>query len=972
MGRDGAAVRDAAERARLEWVSYYLRTGQLEMASRLGFNHDRMARRLQIYARSFLQRRRERLAGRSSPAQRRTASVSRAVMPRGSSASAVSRPGRLPPRAPAANGVGGHRAVASRAAAASVGARPSAAFTPHAAATPADGAEFSRQLLKKGFLDLLYTPGALAPPKSASRQSSPRTSLAGSEARHGSSTQHAGQAQPFGCGFFGASASSTASTPRERARERASERAKLLGPLPEGGGHGSARSGGTDQARSPAGGYDILGSPPSGRGGASASPQPPRSAAPARGGTPEELSGYERPKRFEASVSSAGSLSFGRAAACRSASPRTPPPPAGAAEARASDGREAARERERAHELARLREWEAEAAAEAEVAAEARAKGVVTAGARERERVLAARLRSAERALEAERERSARLAAHSSRLSPGSARGGRREEEQGEGDEEAGAARDRELERSWRRATRPDGSPTHGCRTPPPAAPQRRAPPQEARFALAPSPPPSREKARVEMREGGAEWPPQEALRSAARNAARRPQPQPQQQADRGGGGSSRSSDRAGAPPLGPSHSVISRFAARAALGQQKATRTPPAQEAQNSSAAAARTGGVRAVRRGSSPSRLLPARPFEARKPAALAAGANSHVGVPRSPPRGGASVLTAARAGALPDKPTSSYSQRRELGSGPGGAVSGASTALRRAASFDRARRPTSAGGAGAAMSPRTGSAPVAGGLQRSASAERLAPPRAEVSSPPRRQRPLDELTAGGSPKGPVQRHELARQSRTALRKETSAFLERLARHIVSADAARIAAERTRASLLAAARSASAASEAAERRLRELAADSEAARPDSAARALALALGKEASVARRADAELRGAESELSDQVELLGLAIVDMRHDCANKAHLQEHLLGSAPLSALRLPYPSSEQPFPLSAGVKSSDDLLALATRLTDGTRALTKRAAGQQRGALNDIKNEQWAVSQARGVPRAVRPPVMNR
>mmetsp|Transcript_14922 Transcript_14922/g.37731 ORF Transcript_14922/g.37731 Transcript_14922/m.37731 type:complete len:221 (-) Transcript_14922:115-777(-) len=214
------------------------------------------------------------------------------------------------------------------------------------------------------------------------------------------------------------------------------------------------------------------------------------------------------------------------------------------------------------------------------------------------------------------------------------------------------------------------------------------------------------------------------------------------------------------------------------------------------------------------------------------------------------------------------------------------------------------------------------------------------------------------------------MARQSRTTLRKETGLFLDKLARNIVAADAARIAAERARAKLASAMASVSSVSNEVNSRLASMPADAH--RPDTPSHFLELAFQREARVARSAGADLLAMDEALSAQLEVLALAIADMRHDCANKMTLSEHLLGSSSVASVRLPYPSEETPFPMSHGVRSSDDLLVLAARLTDGTRALATRAVKEQRDALKDVKDERWAISQLRGIPRADRPTAADR
>lgn len=223
----------------------------------------------------------------------------------------------------------------------------------------------------------------------------------------------------------------------------------------------------------------------------------------------------------------------------------------------------------------------------------------------------------------------------------------------------------------------------------------------------------------------------------------------------------------------------------------------------------------------------------------------------------------------------------------------------------------------------------------------------------------RPADELTSGGSPRAPLEHHELARQSRTVLRKSTAALLERLARQIVSADAARITAERSLNDVRAGRQTAMECAAAVDARVAELTSGRRVPAPGSDADMMIRKFQAEERVARRVASELTESEHALDEQLGVLETCIVDMRHDCANKAHLQEHLLGPEPVHAVRLPYPSQTEAFPLSPGVRSTDDLLALSSRLTDGTRALSKRAAVQKRAGLNAIKQEQWVVSQTR-------------
>ncbi|KAG8466218.1 hypothetical protein KFE25_001974 [Diacronema lutheri] len=844
-----AGREDANELARQEWVTYYVRSGQIEMAARLGYKHERMARRLQLYARGFLRRKRERDARAGSAGAPQGETTRGASMARERAASRLSsRQGTEPNRQ-----------------------------TPLARATTRLNAQ-----AKESFFETLYTPRALAEPRST-----PRSAL------------------------LAASPCSTASQhPRRAVRVDIRERARLLGPLPDDAARlgasasaaGGARratldaaSGSADyplalspsaeEARRPAAGYGV-GSPLLSHGSDHRSPhlvteqterQDVQSSP--RGGS------YERPRRFEAS---AGSDSVGTA-------PARDPARAGPTLDDDDDELRAQRSmEERASARARLREWEAEAAAEAEFDAEARA-----------------------------------IAA---RVEQGRGTGVRESDGGGGGVPHGGGAA--ELERAWRDARRAERAGTTRCVPSPTGASAQR--PREARFELPRLHAHERDEPRTRLgvaRRGSAREAPCGARAQAA--SAQRPAHEALAHVT-----------RRDAPRLGASAHVRARFDARAFAGQRC---TAPSPDCAAGLHAAARS-GARGARLRSSPSRVVGAR---ARRGALVAGG---HAGARGEEAR--LLALTNGGSGAL----ASTAAFRAAVSTPLDLRAPVDAPMLRRAASFERtpARR---VGGGSAETAPAQ--------KPRAASAERLqhaAVARDAGNSPPRRRRLLDELTSGGSPKGMVQAQELARQSRTALRRETSAFLERLARLIVAADAARIAAERTRAALLAAAGTARNVADGVSERLRAL--STEGPRGDAPpSRALELALEKEASVARHVEGELLGFDAQLGVQLDALGVAIVDMRHDCANKAHLHEHLLGTAPLSALRLPFPSDDEPFPLSAGVKSSDELLALAARLTDGTRALAKRAAAQQRGALSDIKQEQWAVSQARGVPKAVRPAV---
>lgn len=72
------AVGAVAEKARQEWIGYYVRQGQLEKANRLGYSHDKAAKRMQRYARRFLRNRRA-----DAPSQEPVPSVDARATPEG-------------------------------------------------------------------------------------------------------------------------------------------------------------------------------------------------------------------------------------------------------------------------------------------------------------------------------------------------------------------------------------------------------------------------------------------------------------------------------------------------------------------------------------------------------------------------------------------------------------------------------------------------------------------------------------------------------------------------------------------------------------------------------------------------------------------------------------------------------------------------------------------------------------------------
>ncbi|KAJ1634318.1 hypothetical protein T492DRAFT_836981 [Pavlovales sp. CCMP2436] len=180
------------ERARREWMIYYIRSGKLDDANALGYRHERMATRLQIYARSFLRRVRTRVR-EPGFANRQAPSAGRAgAMP------------KQQPRRPAA------AEAPTRSAAGA--ARPQAAAEAQTPQAFANGGALQGSLTKEGFLDLLFTPGALAEPRS----------------RRNTSSSLASASRGGGLGESGRriSGSSHASVDYR-------ERAKLLAPLPE-------------------------------------------------------------------------------------------------------------------------------------------------------------------------------------------------------------------------------------------------------------------------------------------------------------------------------------------------------------------------------------------------------------------------------------------------------------------------------------------------------------------------------------------------------------------------------------------------------------------------------------------------------------------------------------------------------------------------------------------------------------------